>query len=527
MTLMKKNSQLITLATIAAACVIFGMVLAGGLNLTRPGRAEGAVDRPLHAAAVAQRAAIQGAPSMIPASFADIAERVNPAVVSITSTEAVKSSGRGRQQPFHGDPFEFFFGPGPQRRLPQQQEEEPHFEQSGGSGFLIGDDGFILTNYHVVEDATKIKVNLSGDRRDYPADVVGTDPGTDLALIRIKVDKRLPALSLGDSDAMRVGDWVIAVGNPLNYEHTVTVGVVSAKGRHLPQLSRDFSLDNFIQTDAAINFGNSGGPLVNLAGEVIGVNTAISSVGQGIGFAVPINVARDIMEQLKSKGKVSRGYLGISLGEITPDLQEAFGLKTDKGALVQSIQPGLPADEAGLKRGDVIVAVDGHSIESTNEVVRMVSAKEPGSTVRLTVNRGGKEMTLNAKLAERPLLGRGQEPGARPGEPSEEPNEKMLGISVDDLTPQILQELDLPKETAGVVVTRVSKVSQAYEKNLGEGDVITELNRAPIKSVADYRRELHKVKEGGLVVFYVITPPSRTQSDAVSRYVTVRLQSND
>ncbi|MBI1952088.1 MAG: Do family serine endopeptidase, partial [Acidobacteria bacterium] len=404
-------------------------------------------------------------------------------------------------------------------------EEEPRFEVSGGSGILISDDGNILTNYHVVEDATKIRVNLSGDRHDYLADVIGTDPSTDLALIKIKGDKKLPYLELGDSEPVRVGDWVMAVGNPLNYDHTVTVGVISAKGRVLRDLSRDFSLDNFIQTDAAINFGNSGGPLVNVAGEVVGVNTAISSVGQGIGFAVPVNVAKGIMEQLRTKGKVSRGYLGIELAEITPDLQEAFGLQTDKGALVNSVRPGLPAEEAGLKRGDVIVAVDGKSVESTNEVVRLVSAKEPGSTVKLTVLRNGKETTLAARLADRGDH-IGKEAAETPGRGgrSEEPNERKLGISVDDLTPEVLGKLDLPDDTRGVLVTRVSRVSEAFEKGLGEGDVITEVNRAPVKTVSEYRRELAKVKEGGLVVLYVISPTGRTGGDPISRYVTVRLR---
>jgi len=521
---MKKNGQLVTLALIASASIIFGMVLAGGLNLTLPGRAaDGAAreERPLHAAARAQMAAPQTPPMTVPASFADIAEKVNPAVVSITSTEKVEARQQGKR-PFHGDPFEFFFGPGP-RRAPR--EEEPRFEQSGGSGFLISDDGYIMTNYHVVEDATKIKVNLSGDRRDYLADVVGTDPNTDLALIKINVDKKLPYLGLGDSDAIRVGDWVMAVGNPLQFEHTVTVGVVSAKGRVLRNLSNDYSLDNFIQTDAAINFGNSGGPLVNMGGDVVGVNTAISSVGQGIGFAVPISTAKQIMDQLKTKGKVSRGYLGITLGQVPPDLQEAWNLPSDKGALVQEVLPGLPAAVAGMQKGDIIVAVDGKRIDGNDEVVRMISAKDPGATVKITVLRNAKEVTLTAKLADRPL--RGGTPGAR-GEksaPDEEPNEKKLGVSVDDLTPQVLQEIDLPKETNGVVVTNVSRLSEAFEKGIGAGDVITEVNRAPIASVADYRREIRKVKEGGLVVFYVINPPSRTGADPISAYVTLRLPS--
>ena len=524
---MKKSGQPVTLALIVAS-IVFGMVLAGGLHMTRSGQAgERTDDRPLHVAARAQMAAGQGTMPGRPGSFADIAEKVNPAVVSITSTETVKPKEKGRgRQPFRGDPFEFFFGPEQRRRF--QPEEEPRFETSGGSGFLISDDGYVLTNYHVVEDASKIKVNLSGDRHDYLADVVGTDPSTDLALIKIKGDKKLPFLALGDSETVRVGDWVMAIGNPLNYDHTVTVGVISAKGRVLRDLSRDFSLDNFIQTDAAINFGNSGGPLVNVSGEVVGVNTAISSVGQGIGFAVPVNVAKGIMEQLRTKGKVSRGYLGIELAEITPDLQEAFGLSTEKGALVNSVRPGLPAEEAGLKRGDVIVAVDGRSVESTNEVVRLVSAKEPGSTVKLTVLRNGKETTLAAKLADRSEhigkeVAETQERGSRP----EEPNERKLGISVDDLTPEVLDRLELPDDTKGVLVTRVSRVSEAYEKGLGEGDVIAELNRTPVKTVGEYRRELAKVKEGGLVVLYVISPSGRTGGDPISRYVTVRLRAHE
>ena len=521
---MKMSGQPVTLALIAAASMIFGMAVAGGLHLTSPGIADGRLDdRPLHAAAQAQLAAGRGAAGA-PVSFADIADRVNPAVVSITSTETVKPKGGRGKTPFHGDPFEFFFGPEQRRRF--APEEEPRLEVSGGSGFLISDDGYILTNYHVVEDATKIKVNLSGDRRDYVAEVIGADPSTDIALIRVKTDKKLPSLSLGDSDVMRVGDWVMAVGNPLNYDHTVTVGVVSAKGRVLRDLSRDFSLDNFIQTDAAINFGNSGGPLVNMGGEVVGVNTAISSVGQGIGFAVPINVAKGIMEQLKTKGKVSRGYLGIELAEITPDLQEAFG--TEKGALVNSVKPHLPAEEAGIKRGDVIVAVDGKTVESTSEVVRLVSAKEPGSTVKLTVLRNGKEMTLNAKLADRSqyVLKEASETEEHGGK-SEEPNERKLGISVDDLTPEVLDKLDLPDETKGVLVTRVSRVSEGFEKGLGEGDVITEVNRVPIKTVSEYRRELGKVKEGGLVVLYVVSPSGRTGGDPISRYVTLRLRAQE
>jgi serine protease Do len=535
---MQKQGRFVTLALIALGSVVFGMVLAGGLNLTLPGRAADAGlegGRPLHAAALAQMNA--GSSSSIPGSFADIAERVNPAVVSITATEVSERSSRNRPF-FKGDPFEFFFGPqGPQQGPPQgpqsphrrpspDQQDEPDIETSGGSGFLISDDGFILTNFHVVEGATKIRVNLTDDRRDYNAEVVGTDPSTDLALIKIEVAKKLPYLSFGNSETLRIGDWVIAVGNPLQYEHTVTVGVVSAKGRKLGGLSRDFSLDSFIQTDAAINFGNSGGPLVNTSGQVVGVNTAISSVGQGIGFAVPAVIAQEVMTQLRSKGKVTRGYLGITVGEITPDMAEAWGLKDDQGALVQSVSPGLPADQAGLRRGDINVSIDGKPVGSSDEVVRLISARDPGSKVRLTVLRGGKEVALTANLGDRPNNNAaGQRPGSGDEDqgPGVEENETRLGIRVEEMTPSILSELGLPRETKGVVITHVSRVSEAWEKSLNQGDVVVEVNRVPVASLNDYRREIRKAKAGSLLVLYVINPPSRTGGDPISRYVTLRV----
>ena len=525
---MRKNGQLVTLVLIAAASVVFGMGLAGGLNLTLPGQAaiaDTTDDRPLHAAARAQRSA-DISTGTIPGSFADIADRVNPAVVSITARERVQAQRERGRRPFRGDPFEFFFGP--QRRRAPGEPEEDRFEQSGGSGFLISDDGYIMTNYHVVEDATLIEVNLSGDLREYEAEVVGSDPSTDLALIKIKVNSRLPYLDLGDSDRIRVGDWVLAVGNPLNYDHTVTVGVVSAKGRRLQTGLgvRDVSLDDFIQTDAAINFGNSGGPLVNVRGEVIGVNTAISSIGQGIGFAVPINIARNVIEQLRTTGRVARGFLGIQLGVITPELQEAWGLESDHGAIVQSVTRGKPAEAAGVQRGDIIIAIDGEPIDSTEQVVRLVSGKRPGDTVKLKVVRGGKEVDLSAELIDRPppdqLAGNESSPGLPGGE---DPREKSLGISVDAISPSVLNEIELPSDTTGVIITRVSRISEAYQQGLNRGDVIVEVNRVPVDGLADYRRELRKVDPGGLIVFYVTHPPARSATNnTTSRYVTVRME---
>ena len=525
---MRKNGQLVTFAIIASASVIFGMVIAGGINLTVPGRAastNAGRNLPLHKAALAQR--LSGdQPGGRPASFADIAEMVNPAVVGITATEKIEGRGGGRS--YHGDPFEFFFGP--ERRRSPREPDEPHFEQSGGSGFLISDDGYILTNYHVVEDATRIRINLTDDRREYDAKVIGADPSTDLALIKIDVDKRLPYLELGDSEEIRVGDWVLAVGNPLNYDHTVTVGVISAKGRRLGATlaGRDFNLDDFIQTDAAINFGNSGGPLVNIYGRVIGVNTAISSVGQGIGFAVPINIAKGILDQLRTTGKVSRGYLGITLGIITPDMQEAWGLSDDRGALVQSVLPDLPADRAGVRRGDIIIAVDGAKIATTDEVVRLISGMDPGSSVDLTLLRDGREVTISAELTDRPPRGQVAQGGSGEGPPrGEDPAEEKLGIAVEELTPRTLDQIGLPGDTSGVVVTRISRTSEAYEKGLGRMDVVSEVNRVPVRSVSEFRKEIRKVEPGGLVVLYVVHPSTRTEGEPLSRYITVRMTEED
>ena len=351
---MNRKLQFVSLTAIVAVSVTVGMFLASGFNLTPATSANPAV-------------ASGASPAALP-SFAEIAERANPAVVSITSTSMVPE--RGGQRGYR-DPFEFFFGPNPDRRRRDEappseedpQEDSPERrEDSGGSGFIISDDGYVLTNFHVVENASRVEVRLADDAREWKAEIIGTDEATDLALIKIDAGKKLPTIPLGDSERIRVGEWVVAIGNPLAWEHTVTVGVVSAKGRRLVGLNRDGSLDDFIQTDAAINFGNSGGPLLNIAGEAIGINTAISSQGQGIGFAIPINMAKQIMDQLKERGRVSRGYLGIQIQDINrlpPEERESFGLLEAKGAFVESAEKNLPAWTAGIRPGDAIIAVDG------------------------------------------------------------------------------------------------------------------------------------------------------------------------
>jgi serine protease Do len=500
---MKKHAQFLTLTLIAAVSILFGMVLASGARLTPASLADtvmqpASLRQPPEAASAATSSNRLGYPS-----FADIVEKVNPAVVSIISTEMVDPN-KNPQNP-HG-PFEFFFGPGQDRRRPGTPE--PRREDSGGSGFIISEDGYILTNNHVIEGADKIRVNLEGDDNDYKADVVGADPGTDLALIKISSEHKLPAIPLGDSDGLRVGEWVIAVGNPYYYEHTVTVGVVSAKGRKLGELSKDPSLDEFIQTDAAINFGNSGGPLLNVNGEVIGVNSAISSVGQGIGFAVPINTAKAILSQLKATGHVQRGYLGIRLRNVTTDLKDAFGLKDTKGALVEDVEKGLPGDQAGLRPGDVIVGVDGKGVNTMDELVKTISAREPGSRVKLNLLREGRPVVVTARLEDRGQYVNAKRPAQddEQGDNSEESGERRLGVTVDTLTPDIRRQLDLSEGITGVVVSEVSQASDAWEQGISRGQIITAVNRVPVGSLSEYRREMAKVHAGVKVLFRIYDP---------------------
>jgi len=503
---MKKYGQLVSLTLIAAASIMFGMVLASGVKLT-PATLADAVMQPasLRQSAAPASNSNNSLSRVGYPSFADIVEKVNPAVVSIISTELVDPN---KSQQNHG-PFEFFFGPGGQGgggRKPGSQE--PRREDSGGSGFIISEDGYILTNNHVIEGADKIRVNLEGDDNDYKAEVVGADPGTDLALIKITSERKLPMVPMGDSDDLRVGEWVIAVGNPYYYEHTVTVGVVSAKGRKLGDLSKDPSLDEFIQTDAAINFGNSGGPLLNVNGEVIGVNSAISSVGQGIGFAVPINTAKAILSQLKATGHVQRGYLGIRLRNVNTDLKDAFGLKDTKGALVEDVEKGLPGDRAGLRPGDVIVGVDGKNVATMDELVKVISAREPGSRVKLSVLREGRPVVVTARLEDRSKIlnaKRGPQEEEQ-GENQEESGESRLGITVDNLNQDARRQLDLDDSINGVVVTDVSQASDAFEQGFSRGQIVTSVNRVPVSTLSEYRKELAKVRPGAKVLFRIYDP---------------------
>jgi serine protease Do len=483
--------RIFSLAAVVVAAVLFGMVIAGALNVTPPATA----DRPSAAASPAAAppaAAAAGAPD-----FVALADQVIPSVVSVDSRE-VGEAGSGREMP--RDPFHFFFGP---RMGPEgEEDQEPMERRSSGSGFFISPSGELITNNHVIEDADRIEVQLADGSR-YQADVVGRDPATDIALLRIsKPDRDFPYLALGSAERLRVGEWVMAVGNPLNMDHTVTVGVVSAKGRVLG-LS-DSSFENFIQTDAAINFGNSGGPLVNLRGEVIGINTAINARGQNLGFAVPIDTASQILAQLRERGRVVRGYLGIMVGPIDQETAEAFKLDSRDGAFVQEVLKGHAADKAGIRHGDVVVDIEGTPIKDTRDLIDTVSAMPPGSTITLGVKRDGSYRKTTVELEERLLEGEQVEPAGDEG-PADTTDERV-GISVTELDARSRQFWGIGEDLQGVVITRVRAMSPAAEEDLQRGDVITEANGRAVGSVADLSAEVKRVDEGGYLRLYVNRP---------------------
>ena len=497
---MKTNvkRQLSFLALVAVG-VIIGVVLASSTNWTPESSGQKVTKTPSGRTT-----------SITVPSFADIAAEAMPAVVSITSTDIVKGGGRRMMSPFGGgggddggqDPFEFFFGiPHPNvPGGPGGPGGEEHKEQSGGSGFVISEDGYILTNNHVIENGEKIDVKLN-DSTTYRAKVVGKDPATDIALLKIETKEHLKTISLGDSERLRVGDWVMAIGDPWAFDKTVTVGVVSAKGRHNLSLDPNTnSFENFIQTDAAINFGNSGGPLINIDGEVVGINTAIYRPAQNIGFAVPINTARNILEQLKSKGKVTRGFLGVNIRSVDEEAMKAFGLKDMEGALVESVEPGQPADKAGVLHGDIIVKVDDRPVKDTQDLISYVSGKPPGTKVRLTVVREGARKTLTVDLAERRAEEeRAEAPGA--GDKSE--SREKIGLSVQDLSTQMRQYYRVDENVKGVLVTGVKEVSPANDAGLVAGDVITEVNGRSVSSAEELSRIVRDAKNGSYLRFYV------------------------
>jgi serine protease Do len=493
----KSTKRALSFSVLIAAAVIFGMVVASSVNVTP--RSEAQKDAPARA----------HAGSVLLPSFADIADETMSSVVSITSTEIVKGSSKRFVSPFgggsgNGDPFEFFFGPQQRRGQGQGQDgdDEEHKEQQGGTGFILTEDGYVATNYHVIENADKVEVRLS-NKEKATARIVGRDPATDLALLKIDVKQRLNPLALGDSDRLRVGEWVMAIGDPLNFDKSVTVGVVSAKGRYgLTGDAATRSFENFIQTDAAINSGNSGGPLINVNGEVIGINTAMFRPAQNIGFAVPINTLKNVLPQLREKGKVTRGFLGINIENIDSDKAAAFHLRSLDGAFVQSVEPGKPADRAGVKPGDTIVRVDDISVKDTRDLIGYVSGKAPGSSVRLNVIRDGRETGLTAKLAERDVASSGDDDNK--GKASSQDSRERIGISVTELTPQVRQMQGVANATSGLLVVHVREVSAAADAGIREGDIITEVNGRALTSTEEFGKLVSSARKGDYLKLYIV-----------------------
>ena len=384
---------------------------------------------------------------------------------------------------------------------------------AGGSGFVISEDGKILTNYHVVAGAQKIQVRLS-DKELLTARVLGTDPATDIALLKVNAKGKLRPIPLGDSEKLRVGDWVMAIGNPMNFESTVTVGVVSAKERRgLSEDPNSASLQNFIQTDAAINFGNSGGPLINVGGQVVGIATMVVRPAQNIGFAVPINMAKAILPQLEERGKVTRGLLGVTARNVDQDIQQAFHLPSLEGAFVESVNPDLPAARAGIKPGDTIVKVDETPVRSTRDLIDYVSSKAPGQKVRVTLLRDSRTVTATVTLTERESE---EKSDTRPAAERRDSRDK-LGLAVSELTPDVRRHLGIESGVSGVIVEDVQEVSPAGDQGLAPGDVITEINGKPVRSVGQFRDEVGRVKKGDYLRLYVL----RFVPQRIARYVLI------
>ena len=429
-------------------------------------------------------------------SFADLAARVLPGVVSVTVEQRAPLSGR--------------------RTFPFGTPQQGPVQRGSGSGIVISSDGFILTNYHVIEGADRVEVRLSDGETVMTARVVGRDPETDLALLKVDGRRDLKALPLGDSDAVRPGDWAVAVGNPLQFANTVTVGVISAHGRALGLSEATAAFENFMQTDAAINPGNSGGPLVSAAGEVIGINTAVRASAQNIGFATPSNTAKRVIDILKRDGRVRRGYVGITGADIDDRFRAAFELPDNDGVLVQSVESESPAARGGVRRGDVILEAAGQPVEDPRELIDIIAYAGPRQQIPLKILRDGREAQVRVTTGERPSA-IGDEPAPPPAAP--EPTSRM-GAAVQPLTPELRRQLAIGSQ-AGVVVVGVQPGSPADEAGLRAGDVIVEANGRPIADVEELRPIVESSRGGRYIRLYVTRPSPDAPSE--SFYIPVRM----
>ena len=484
---MVRKSKVVVLLIAAVAA---GVVLSAGLDLSPLthalwGDKGKAAEKPAEVSTAAAPPAAGAVVRMLPVDIPALVKDVSPAVVNISTTQVVKfarpkaRSPFGRQDPFE-EFFQNFFG-----NMPREQKR-----RSLGSGFIVSDDGYIITNSHVVEKADEVTVTLL-DKEELKAKVVGTDPKTDIALIKISSKKKLPHVDLGNSEALEVGEWVVAIGNPFGLGHTVTAGIVSAKGR----IIGSGPYDDFIQTDASINPGNSGGPLFNLKGEVVGINTAIVQGGQGIGFATPIQLAKSILGQLKDKGKVTRGWLGVYIQPLSAELAENLGVKERQGALVSDVTKDGPAEKAGIRSGDLIVSFNGKDVRDEHELPALVAAVRPGTKVNVKIIREGKEQSIPVTIAEMEA-----EPALRASADTE--LSKGVGLTVQEITPEIAKRLDIAN-AKGVLVTSVGGGTAADEAGFQEGDIIRQVNGQPVPNAAEFSKLMKKHKGDKTIRFLV------------------------
>ncbi len=488
---MKKKILSVSIIAIVAVCsAIIGMMIATSFKLPEIGKASNFWE--------------DGDPKanlkVIMPSLNALAQELTPSVVYIKTSKVVqqKEIMKKYRSPFGGgpdDPFEDFFNRffEGMPNAPEKQEQK-----SLGSGFIISTDGYIITNAHVIEGAEKIVVSLT-DKKDYEAKLIGKDTNTDIALIKINPETKLPAVKLGNSDILKIGDWVMAIGNPFGLSHSVTIGIVSAKFRIIGA----GPYDQFIQTDAAINPGNSGGPLIDMKGQVIGINSAIVASGQGIGFAIPINMAKEILMELKQTGSVTRGWLGVGIQEVTPEIAKAVGLKEPKGAMVTMVYPGDPAAKAGVMKGDVIISVNGQEIKDPSALTQMIGTFKPGSKITIGVWRGKKELKLETKLEKRTdehiaALGKEGEEKSAPDKESKD----SLGITVKNITPDLAKRLRLD-DAKGALVMDVDDKSPA-SGIIRKGDVIKEINYKGVDTIDDYLDAVKGLRKGDSILMLIV-----------------------
>jgi serine protease Do len=436
--------------------------------------------------------------------FVELAKRLKPTVVNIRTTKNIKPRQRTRHPQFQQNPsnnfFDDFFG----HFFDEAPQQRPRREQSLGTGFIISDEGYILTNNHVVNGADEVMVKLA-DGREIKGEIKGSDEKLDLALIKISDKEKLPVAELGDSDSLEVGEWVMAIGNPFGLAQTVTAGIVSAKGRVIGS----GPYDDYIQTDASINPGNSGGPLFSVNGKVIGINTAIISGGQGIGFAIPINMAKDVVAQLRDKGKVTRGYLGIHFQPLTADLAKSFGLNTDKGALIANVEKDAPAEKAGLKAGDIILEYDGKPITEGNELPRYVALTPINKKVMLVIFRDGKRQEVAVTIAR-------MKDGATQADADGVIESETIGIVVQELTRELASRLGI-RDTKGLIVSDVKPGSPAEDVGISAGDMIIEFNGQRPDTLEKYNAVAAELKKGDVARLLL------KRSDGAIYYAAVKI----